>query len=141
MRPGPMKFRSTSLRIIWCAAILMLFGFAISRQDSGTIHVFGLRWWGSLSAMPVIAGGILAFVGAVRMSLVMRPLNLLVLGAALVVATFAVPISAAQLFPALKTYAWTGASQVPLWLSEFVGMMFVSTGVLRLLSDRTGTTR
>lgn len=140
-RPESTKFRSTSLRIIWCAAFLMVFGFAIGRQDSGAIHVVGSRWWSSLSAMPVIAGGILAFVGAVRMSLVMRPLNLLVFGVALVVATFAVPISAVQLFPALKTYAWTGASQVPIWLSELVGMMFFSTGVLRLLSDRTGPTR
>jgi hypothetical protein len=133
------------MRLIACAVVLMIFGLAIHWKlaiwASDASSAIRMRGWTYISAMPLVAGGILAFLGAVRMSLVVRPVHLLLTGVILVFAAFGGPVLAVQIFPSLNAHLWTGASQVPLWVCDLTGLLFISTGLLRFLSERVGNSR
>ena len=139
------KLRSNAARLIACAVALMIFGLAIHWKfetwASDTSSPTQLQGWTYVAAVPLIAGGILAFLGSVRMSLIARPLHLMLAGLFLVIVAFGGPVLAARVVPVLKNYPWTGAAQIPIWVCDLAGLLFVSTGLLRFLSERTGTSR
>lgn len=114
----------------------MLFGIAIGRQlelqglddrsaASGPAH-------NTVALIPVVAGAVLSFVGGARLSMVLRPAYLLLLGPILVVGALAGPRLAAEVFPKIKNYNWTGASLILVFVIRTIGIIFFSTGLIRL---------
>lgn len=85
--------------------------------------------------LPVIVGGLLTFVGGIRLSLLMRPW-MIFLGLALVCAAVLGPAVASTYVPAVREFHWTGAILVPLFIARTLGIVFSTTGTLRLLSRR-----
>ena len=114
----------------------MILGIAIGKQMAlqpadGTMIAF-TRGREIVTFVPAVAGALLTFWGSIRMSLTMRPLHLLVLGPILLVGAEAGPLLAAQLFPEVGNYRWTGASVLPLVTYRIVGLILLSTSILRL---------
>jgi uncharacterized metal-binding protein len=114
----------------------MFFGIAIGRQlefqaadqqntPSGDTHNI-------IALVPVVAGAVLTLVGGARMSMLLRPSYLLLLGAALIVGALLGPRLTAQMFPKTKNYNWTWTSLMLLFVFRTVGIIFFSTGLLRL---------
>jgi hypothetical protein len=128
--------RLVGLKIALCGAALILVGPAIGHQfdipantavavdDAGKIVPF----------VPGAAGALLTFWGAIRISVVARPLPLAAIGFILDIAANAVPFAAAHLIPGLATYHWTLPSLLPLFILRIVGLMFFSTAVVRLFA-------
>jgi len=83
--------------------------------------------------IPSIAGALLTLWGAIRLALVISRLVLAVFGAVLVVLAGTLPVPAAQLFPAMRTYHWSLASLIPVFTLRIVGLIFFSIAVLRWL--------
>jgi hypothetical protein len=131
-------------KIALCGVALMLIGVALGAQTqrdnpAGTV-VTAKDARGMVPLVPSVVGAVLTFLGAIRISLATRPLRSAALGFVLVVVVSTLPLAAAELFPELKTYRWTVPSVLPLFVFRIVGLIFLSTGVLRLLSkarDRT----
>jgi hypothetical protein len=83
--------------------------------------------------LPVIVGGLITFVAAVRFSLLIRPRRLVILGVALVCAGVLGPAFVSTYVPAMRGFSWTGPVLVPLFIGRILGFIFLSTAVLRRL--------
>jgi hypothetical protein len=95
---------------------------------------------GLVPLVPSVAGALLAFFAAIRISLTARPLRAVALGFVLLVVGSVVPFAAAQLIPSMKSHSWTFPSLLPLFALRIVGLIVLSTVLLRLVvraSERT----
>jgi len=138
VRPEIQRFRSLSLKMVSSGIGLLLLGVAITwevrRQEPATSSQFFAQVQNVVRNVLIMVGTILAWVGGVRMSLVMRPLNAILLGLACVVTTLLGPLVAVQVFPALKNLTWSGAYLAPIFALRIIGFVLISTGLLRSLS-------
>lgn len=137
VEPKTAKPGSAGYKVLLCGISLMFFGIAIGRQlelqgGSDDPNALSGHARNIIALIPVVAGAILTFVGGVRISIVLRPLYLLLLGAVLVVGALAGPRSLAQFFPKIENYNWTGAPLMLLFVFRTIGIIFFSTGLLRL---------
>jgi hypothetical protein len=126
--------RLVGLKIALCGAALMLVGAAIGHQfNTATNTAVAVDDAGKIvSFVPATAGALLTFWGAIRISVVARPLPLAAVGFILDIAANAVPFAAAHLITGVATYHWPLTSLLPLFILRIVGLMLFSTAVLRL---------
>jgi hypothetical protein len=127
--------RLVGLKITLCGAALMLIGAAIGHQfDSAANTAVAVNDAGEIAPfVPSVTGALLTFWGAIRISVIARPLPLAAVGFILDIAANAVPFAAAHVFPEMAKYHWTLPSLLPLFILRIVGLMFFATAVLRLL--------
>jgi hypothetical protein len=129
--------RPIDSKIALCGATLMVMGVAIGAQlrlDNPAHAVIVDREARKvLPLAPSFAGACLIFLASIRISLTARPTHLLAFGFALLIVATAFPYAAAQLFPALKTYDWDLFSLLPLFVLRIIGLIFLSTALLRLI--------
>jgi len=92
--------------------------------------------------LPALVGGLLIFVGGIRVSLFARPWNLVVGGTLLLLASWFAPLLVSAI-PALKEFSWNRPTLLVLILLRILGLILSTTGALRLLrkqptaADRT----
>jgi len=125
------------VKILVNGSVLMLLGIAIGKQmalqpSDGTAIAFA-RGREIVPLIPAVAGALLTFWGGIRMSLAMRPLQLLILGPILIVGAYGGPLLAVQFFPEFGNHNWSGPSVLLLFTYRIVGLIFFSTALLRLL--------
>ena len=132
------RFKSVSLKILFSGIALIIVGVAIARQiprqESAPPNELFAHIQNALRTLPIVAGTMLAWVGGVRISLVMRPFNAVLLGLAFVVAALVGPLAAAQVFPQFKHFTWTGEYVLPIFALRITGFILLSTGLVRFLS-------
>jgi hypothetical protein len=128
--------RLIGLKIALCGAALMIVGAAIGHQfDSAANTAVAVDDAGKIVPLvPTAAGALLTFWGAIRISVVDRPLPLAAVGFILEIVANSVPFAAAHLIPGAAAYHWTLPSLLPLSIVRIVGLMFFSTAMLRLLT-------
>jgi len=83
--------------------------------------------------VPSVVGALFVFVGSIRVSLVVRPRRLALLGFILFIAATAIPLVLAQIFPRMITDRGTLPSLLPLVVLRIIGLIFLSTALLRLV--------
>jgi hypothetical protein len=124
------------LNIAFCGAALMFIGVAFAGYQfeppvngliptDDTHHIVPL--------VPSVVGALLVFFGSIRASLAVRPLRLAVLGLILFIAAIATPLVVAQMFPRMHPDRVTLPSLLPLFVLRIIGLIFLSTALLRLL--------
>lgn len=120
-----------------CVMILGI-RFAYSYDPNNTTTAVGtaIRPADATLFLPVIVGGLITFVAAVRFSLLIRPRRLIILGVVLVCAGALGPIAVSTYIPAMKDVSWTGPVLVPLFISRILGFIFLSTAILRRMLPR-----
>ena len=132
------KFRSTSNALLLAGLCMTMFGIALTHSfpPGNANAAIGERFHPreSIRLAPIVAGGLLLFVSVVRLSLLMRPRNMLVLGMALVFGAVLVPVAVSTYLPAAWDSSWTGAVLEPLFIARILGLILLSTGILRGLS-------
>lgn len=88
--------------------------------------------------LPALVGGLLIFVGAVRVSLFARPWNLVIAGAVLLLASWFAPFVVSAI-PALKDFLWNRPTLLVLILFRILGLILSTTGALRLVRKQPPT--
>jgi hypothetical protein len=132
------------LKIASCGVALLLIGVGLASQFGPAPQnatVAADEWQTIVPLIPAIAGALLTFWGAIRVSLVVRPLFLAAAGFILEIVPVFVPLAFTQvfLFPEMNTDHWNAPSLFFIVL-RLVGLLFLSAAGLRLLiqtSDRT----
>jgi hypothetical protein len=129
--------RLVGSKIALCGAALMIVGAAVGYQfDSAANTAVVVNDAGKIVPfVPTAVGALLTFWGAIRISVVARPLPLAAVGFILDIAANAVPFAAAHLITGVTTYHWTLTSLLPLFILRIVGLMFFSTAVVRLFAN------
>jgi hypothetical protein len=141
---SPKITRPIDSKIALCGASLMVMGVAISAQlhlDNPANAVIADREAREvLPLVPSIAGACLIFLASTRISLTARRSYLLVFGFVFLIMATALPFAAARLFPAMNTYHWALSSLLPLFVLRIIGLIFLSTALLRLLVGKKDQT-
>jgi len=135
------QFRTGSLAL-FAAGVAVLFlslslahSFSVSAQPNPQEHASA----GTLRLMlPAIVGGLLTFVGGIRVSLFARPWILIIGGTFLLFTSWFAPALVSGI-PALPNFSWTGPALLILILLRILGLIFSATGVLRLLRKQPPT--
>jgi hypothetical protein len=83
--------------------------------------------------VPSVVGALLVFLGSIRASLAVRPPLLALLGIALFIAATAIPLVLARMLPRMITDRGTLPSLLPLVVLRIIGLIFLSTALLRLV--------
>jgi len=134
--------RLVGLKIALYGVALMLVGVGLANQlqvgdAAARLSAAGNETQRIVPLVPSLAGALLTLWGAIRLSILVSPLPLAVVGFILEIAANIFPFAAAQLFPEMKTYHWVLPSLLPLFVVRITGLMLFSTAVLRwLLSSR-----
>jgi hypothetical protein len=135
------RFRATTIALLMAGLWVMILGIRLahSYDPNNTTTAIGtpLNPNEITLFLPVIVGGLLSFVGGVRLSLLIRPWNMLLLGAVLLCAAMLGPAAISAHVPAMKDFSWTGPVLVPLFVGRILGFIFVSTSILRRLSPES----
>jgi len=135
--PIDSEVRIFGLRVALYGIALMLVGIGLANQlhaeSAATMSLASKEAANIVPMIPSIAGALLTLWGAIRLALVISRLVLAVFGAVLVVLAGTLPVAAAQLFPAMRTYHWSLASLIPVFTLRIVGLIFFSIAVLRWL--------
>ncbi len=138
------SFRTVSKTMLLAGLCVMILGirFAYTYEPDNTTTAIGTPVGANDAALflPVIVGGLITFVAAVRFSLLITPLRLIVLGVALVCAAVLGPTALSAYIPAMKAFSWTGPVLVPLFIGRILGFVFLSTAILRRLSPQNTNT-
>jgi hypothetical protein len=87
--------------------------------------------------LPALLGSLFAFVGGVRISRFARPWNLVLGGCALLATSWFAPNAMAAL-PGSRDFAWTKTRMLMLFFLRILGLIFSTTGTLRLLHGKKG---
>jgi hypothetical protein len=129
------QFRTTSLTMLATGITVLFLSIALAyaiRPPS----VSGNRNLGATEELPyllpTLLGGLLTFVAGIRVSLFARPWSLVIGGTFLLLTSWFAPILASAV-PVLKDFAWTGSTLLALLLLRILGLIFSTTGALRLL--------
>jgi hypothetical protein len=129
-------------KIALCGVALMLVGVAFGGRIHFEISTNTAVAVGNtheiVPLVPTIAGAVLTFLGAIRISLVTRPLRLGAFGLVLVAVATAFPFVAVQLLSEIETYERTVPSLALLFTLRVVGLIFVSTAFLRFFVNARG---
>lgn len=137
------RFRANTLGLLAAGLCVMILGVRLthSYDPRTTTTTVGtpIRAGDVTLFLPVIFGGLLSFVAGVRLSLLMRPWNTLVWGAVLVCAAMFVPAAISACVPAMKDFPWAGGILVPLFITRILGIIFFTTGILRMFVRRGPT--
>jgi len=134
--------RLVGLKIALCGVALMLVGVGLANElqagdAAASLSATGNEAQRIVPLVPSLAGALLTLWGAIRLSVLVSPLPLLLTGFFLEIAANIFPFAAAQLFPEMKTYHWILPSLLPLFVVRITGLLLFSTAVLRwLLSSR-----
>lgn len=135
MRTEAAKPDSETLWILTCAGVSLVLGVAIGQQvdsqDPASFHVTSIVYK-LLSMLPVIAAAIVVVVGSIRLTVVVKPVYLFLLGIILVGGALVIPTLSTRFYREIKDPAWTRSSFLPLAVLEFVGAVFISIGLRRL---------
>ena len=83
--------------------------------------------------VPSVVGSLLALLGSIRVSLTMRPSRVAAFGIVLFIAATAIPLVVAQMFPRMIAELGTLPDLLPLFVLRIIGLMFLSTALLRVL--------
>jgi cbb3-type cytochrome oxidase subunit 1 len=124
------------LKIALCGAALMLIGVALaSYHFESTANALTPTNDARqiVPLVPSVVGALLVFLGSIRASLAVRPLLLALLGIVLFIAATAIPPVVAQMFPRMISDHATLPSLLPLFVLRIIGLIFLSTALLRLL--------
>jgi hypothetical protein len=134
-----MQIESTArpgLKIALCGAALMLIGVAIAGyqfESTANALIPPDDTHEIVPLVPSVVGALFVFVGSIRVSLVVRPRRLALLGFILFIAATAIPLVLAQIFPRMITDRGTLPSLLPLVVLRIIGLIFLSTALLRLV--------
>jgi hypothetical protein len=135
MSPDSSNFHMTTITLLGAGLGVMILGIRLvySFSPDNTISAVGTAIpQGDLSLfLPVIIGGLLTFVGGVRLSLLLRPWKVLLLGVALICATVLGPAAISAHISAMKDFGWAGPVLVPLFIGRILGIIFFATALLR----------
>lgn len=129
------QFRTTSLTLLATGIVVLLLSIALAysaqsaslaetSQPSSSVQLPYL--------IPTLLGGLLTFIAGIRVTLFARPWNLVFGGVILVLASWFAP-AAISAIPQLKGLTWTGPTLLALLLFRILGLIFSTTGALRLL--------
>lgn len=138
------SFRTATKTLLLAGLCVMILGirFAYTYDPDNTTTAIGTPV-GSNDAvlfLPVIVGGLITFVAAVRFSLLITPRRLVILGVAMLCAAVLGPTAVSAYIPAMKDFSWTGPVLVPLFIGRILGFIFLSTAILRRLSPQNTNT-
>ena len=129
------QFRTSSLTLL-AAGIAVLFlslslahSFPASPQPDGG-HASSSEDLPFL--VPALVGGLLIFIGGIRVSLFARPWNLVIAGTLLLLASWFAPLDFSAV-PALKDFSWNRPAVLVLFLLRILGIILSTTGAIRLL--------
>jgi len=130
------NFRPVSLSLFAIGIVMMILSVALG-HSFGELSFDKTRVAPDPSGdlpflVPALLGSLIAFVGGVRISLFARPWNLIAGGSALLLVSWFAP-AVLQLLPGLQDFAWTSTSLLVLFLLRILGIIFSTTGALRLL--------
>jgi hypothetical protein len=124
------------LKIALCGASLMLIGLALAAyqfKSPDRAQVPPNDTHEIVLLVPSVVGALLVLLGSIRVSLTMRPSRVALFGIILFIAATAIPPFVAQMFPRMITDLNTLPSLLPLFVLRIIGLMFLSTALLRLL--------
>jgi hypothetical protein len=124
------------LKIALCGAALMLIGVALAAyqfKSPASAQVPPNDTHQIVPLLPSVVGALLALLGSIRVSLTMRPSRVAAFGIILFIAATAIPLVVAQMFPSMINDLGSLPSLLPLFVLRIIGLMFLSTALLRLL--------
>jgi hypothetical protein len=129
--------RQFDSKIALCGGVLIVMRVAISAQlhlnCSANVVIANREAREVLPFVPSIAGSCLIFLASIRISVTTLPPHLLAFGFALLIVATTFPFAAGQLFPAMKAYHWDPCSLLFLFVVRIIGIIFLSTALLRLI--------
>jgi hypothetical protein len=133
-RSGTSRFRLVSL-VLFCGGIAIMIVFAVLSQISVTVSlqpmVSPVTYSDDLLFfVSAIAGALLAFLGGVRMSLILRPRNLLVWSCVFLAASASGPLVTAAL-PSLQSVSSTRTCLLPFLIFRILAFIFGTTALFR----------
>lgn len=133
-RSGTSRFRLMSL-VVFCGGVAIMIVFAVLSQISLAVSLQPMAGPVTYSDdllffVPGLAGALLAFVGGVRMSLVLRPRNLLVWSCVLLAASASGPVVTAAL-PSLPSVSSTKTCLLPFIIFRILAIIFGTTALFR----------
>jgi hypothetical protein len=129
------QFRTTSLTLLATGIVVLFLSIALTYSSQTSSPVGSSKPMSSTElpyVLPTLLGGLLTFVAGIRVSLFARPWNLVLGGVALVLTSWFAP-AVVSAIPQLRDLAWTGSTLLALLLFRILGLIFSTTGALRLL--------
>jgi hypothetical protein len=142
MSPGEIKesrvsrSASAGLKILFCGTALMVFGVAVAMrpefQNSDANSSSPVPINSVISRIPIVAGAVIALLGGTRMSMGIRPLARVLLGAGFLIGAVGAPIVATRLDPSLADQTWTTSALMPFFVFRILGLIYASTGLLKV---------
>ena len=124
------------LKIALCGAALMLIGVAIAGyhfESTANALIPPNDTHEIVPLVPSVVGALLVFLGSIRASLAVRPPLLAFLGFVLFIAATAIPLVLAKMLPRTISGPGTLPSLLPLVVLRIIGLIFLSTALLRLV--------
>jgi hypothetical protein len=109
----------------------------VDTQDASTYRFTSIVYKVS-TMIPVIAAAIVVVLGGLRLAAVIKPVYLFVLGIILVGGAIAIPTLSTRFYREIKDQAWTVSSFLPFAVVEFVGAVYISIGLRRLIRPKGG---
>jgi putative Mn2+ efflux pump MntP len=127
---------SGGLKILMSGIGLMLVATALDAGLRGSNDSNVTSEQDFIMFMPAVAGALLVFAGGLRTSVTTRPKRAAIVGLILFVVASALPIVASVMSPPLREFIGTGASLIALFTCRIVGLICLSTALLRWSLDR-----
>jgi len=133
---------SAGLKILLCGTALMLVGVAVAMRPEfqngdadapSPLHINSI-----IARIPIVTGGVIALLGGTRMSMGIRPLARTLLGAGFFIGAIATPILVTQHDPSFTDQPWTTSALMPFFVFRILGLIFASTGLLRVFPGDKG---
>jgi len=135
------QFRTSSLTLLAAGIVVLLLSLSLAHSFSNSPHLDRAKP-SPPDDLPfmlaALVGGLMVFVGGVRVSLFVRPWNLVFGGTFLLLASWFTPLVVTTI-PTLNDFSWNRPTLLVLILLRILGLILSTTGALRLLRKQPTT--
>jgi hypothetical protein len=137
---NPSQFRATSLRLFAVGIVVLILAVEFSHNFPASEDTAdnGKTWisWNQLPVVvPTLLGCVFILASGIRISLFARPWQLVIVGCALLWGAWLAPVVLSAI-PTLKGFVWTRADRLTILAIGTLGLIFSTSGALRLLRNR-----